>query len=328
MRRVHLLATGGTIASRATASGGAVATDRGDDLLAQARLASDVEVVSRDVFRLNSFAMSPADMQVVLEAVVDALSSAEVDGVVVTHGTDTMEETAFLVDLFVGDERPVVFTGAQRSADAAGGDGPGNLRDAVAVASSPAARGLGTLIVFDGAIFPARGTRKSHTLAAGSFSCPDTGPVGRLVNGAPSVSARPRRVPALDPGRLRADGVRVDIVPTYPGCDATALDAAARAGARGIVLEATGAGNANPVICDAVARLTGKGVVVVLSTRVHAGPVVALYGGGGGVDLVAAGAVPAGLLRPSQARMLLIALLGTGAAPQAVRTAFAVAPDV
>jgi L-asparaginase len=131
----------------------------------------------------------------------------------------------------------------------------------------------------------------------------------------------------LDQARLRVLDVRVDIVSVYPGCDATALDALAAAGAQGIVLEASGAGNANLTICAAVARLTGQGVVVVLSTRVHAGPVVALYGGGGGVDLVAAGALPAGLLRPSQARILLIALLGTGAEPDEVRSAFVDAID-
>lgn len=324
MRRVDLLATGGTIASRARTVGGAVATDRGDDLLERVVLPSGVEVSSRDVFRLNSFAMTPGDMQGVLEAVLSSFRSSEVNGVVVTHGTDTMEETAFLVDLFLDDDRPVVFTGAQRSADSTDGDGPGNLRDAVAVASAPAARGLGVLIVFDKVIFPARGTRKTHTIAADSFSCPETGPVGTVEGGVLSISLRPFRPQSLDPARLRAGGVRVDIVAIYPGCDATALEAAARAGAQGIVLEASGAGNANPAVCAAVALLTRQGVVVVLSTRVHAGPVVPLYGGGGGVDLVAAGAVPAGLLRPSQARMLLIALLGTGAGPQEVRSGFSV----
>ena len=102
---------------------------------------------------------------------------------------------------------------------------------------------------------------------------------------------------------------RVDVVALYPGTDTAALEAVVAAGAAGVVLEATGAGNANPQICEAVARLTGEGIVVALSTRVHAGPVVPLYGNGGGVDLVAAGAIPTGTLRPSQARILLTALL-------------------
>jgi L-asparaginase len=112
-------------------------------------------------------------------------------------------------------------------------------------------------------------------------------------------------------------------VACYPDADATALPALVDVGARGIVLEATGAGNANPATCAVVAELTAAGVVVVTSTRVAAGPVTPIYGDGGGVDLLAAGAVPSGLLRPSQARMLLAALLGLHRDPVAVRKAFA-----
>jgi L-asparaginase len=137
------------------------------------------------------------------------------------------------------------------------------------------------------------------------------------------VVTRPLRRPALDLGAFDPAGVRVDVVPTYPDADATALRACVAAGARGIVLEATGAGNANPAICAAVAEVTAAGVVVVTSTRVAAGPVTAIYGDGGGVDLLAAGAVPSGLLRPPQARMLLAALLGSHPEADAVREAFA-----
>jgi L-asparaginase len=117
--------------------------------------------------------------------------------------------------------------------------------------------------------------------------------------------------------------VRVDVVPCYPDADATALRACVEAGARGIVLEATGAGNANAAICTAVAELTAAGVVVVTSTRVAAGPVTPIYGDGGGVDLLRAGSLPSGLLRPSQARMLLVALLGVHHDADVVRRAFA-----
>lgn len=316
-----MLATGGTIASRATA-GGAIASAGGSELLSHVAVPAGVEVTSRDVLRLNSFAMTPKDMRAVLDAVHTSLGSAEVCGVVVTHGTDTMEETAFLVDLFLADERPVVFTGAQRGADRSDSDGPANLGDALTVAAGEHARGLGALIVFDGTIYGARGTRKAHTLASGSFAAEDTGPIGGLAEGRAWINCRPWRPKPLNPELFRADEVRVDIVATYPGCDSVALDAVAGAKAHGVVLEATGAGNANPAIRDAVARLTAQGVVVLLSTRVAAGPVVPLYGGGGGgVDLVTAGAIPTGLLRPSQARILLIALLGTGAGRDDIRAA-------
>ena len=116
----------------------------------------------------------------------------------------------------------------------------------------------------------------------------------------------------------------MDIIATYPGCDSTALDAVVAAGANGVVLEATGAGNANLDICKTVSRLTEQGIVVLLSTRVGAGPVVPIYsGGGGGVDLIAAGAISTGRLRPSQARMLLIGLLGTRTPTGAIGSALA-----
>ena len=179
------------------------------------------------------------------------------------------------------------------------------------------------LIGFGGQLFPARGTRKTHTLAADTFTNPAGGPLGWVHGRDVGVVTEPRRGPALDLGTFDPVGVRVDVVPTYPDADATALGAFVDAGARGIVLEATGAGNANPAICAAVAEVTAAGIVVVTSTRVAAGPVAAIYGDGGGVDLLAAGAVPSGLLRPSQARMLLAALLGMHRDADVVRRAFA-----
>lgn len=319
MKRIAVLATGGTIASRPTGAGGATVADTSVDLLSRVTAPQGVQLLGRDVLGKNSFELTPRDMQTVLDAVLEALAG-EVDGVVVTHGTDTLEETAFFVDLFLADERPVVFTGAQRGADAADTDGPANIRDAVTVAAAVGARGLGALVVFDGSIFAARGTRKTHTLASAAFSSPDIGPIGGLAQGRPSVWSSPRRQQPLDAASLRAADVRVDVVAIYPGCDSTALEAVVDAGAQGVVLEGTGAGNANSTITDTVAELTARGVVVLLSTRVSSGFVTPIYGGGGGgVDLVAAGAIPTGLLRPSQARMLLIAALGTGGDIRCVR---------
>jgi L-asparaginase len=235
------------------------------------------------------------------------LADDTVLGVVVTHGTDTMEESAFLAELVHDAPRPVVFTGAQRPADAPDTDGPRNLADAITVAAAPQSRDRGVLITFDGAVFGARGTRKTQTLAAAAFSAPDAGPIGQVREGALVFTAQPVRFPPVELEDL--SNVRVDIVAFYPGADTAALDGVVAAGAAGVVLEATGAGNANLQIRDAVARLTKAGIVVALSTRVHAGPVAALYGNGGGVDLLDAGAVPTGMLRPSQARILLTALL-------------------
>ncbi|MFJ2901828.1 asparaginase [Streptomyces sp. NPDC087212] len=312
VRRVVVLSTGGTIASRPDSRGAARATDGSGALLDALREVPgepSVAVEGRDVACVGSYLLTPGDMADIVRHAHRQLADPDVIGVVVTHGTDTMEETAYLADLVHDDPRPVVFTGAQRNAAARDTDGPRNLADAIAVAAGAEARGCGALIVFDGLVLAASGARKTHTLASKAFTAPDTGPLGRVRDGVVRLSARPVRHPPLGPRALELGGVRVDTVACYPGADATALEACAAAGARGLVLEATGAGNGNHLIHAAVERLTRAGVVVALSTRVHSGPVAAVYGDGGGVDLVRAGAVPTGLLRPSQARVLLGALL-------------------
>ncbi|MEV0144491.1 MULTISPECIES: asparaginase [unclassified Nonomuraea] len=319
MSKVIVLSTGGTIATRRDTQGVGLAKDGAGDLLGRLPIDPGVEVDGVDVLCAGSYLFTPADMREVVLRIREALADHRVLGVVVTHGTDAMEETAYLADLFHDDPRPVVFTGAQRPADAVDGDGPRNLADAITVAASGAARGLGVLICFDGVVHAARGTRKTHTVALAAFSAPDGGPLGRVRAGEVDITLTPVRPEPLDLDAYDLDGVRTDVVALYPGCDDTALVAAARAGATGIVLQALGAGNANPAVAREVARLTGAGVVVALSTRVDAGPVAALYGNGGGADLVAAGAIPTGTLRAPQARVLLGALLGCHRDPARVR---------
>ncbi|GAA5166504.1 asparaginase [Pseudonocardia eucalypti] len=313
-----MLSTGGTIASRRDEHGVAVASDPVGALLERAPLPAGVEAEGRDVGLRGSYLLTPADMAGVVRQVHLALADPEVHGVVVTHGTDTMEETSYLADLTHADPRPVVFTGAQRPADAPDADGPRNLADAVAVAAHPGARDQGALIVFAGQVFAAAGTRKTHTVALDAFGAPESGALGWVREGRVALVARPVRNPALPAAALDVAATKVDMVAHYPGANPAALDAAAEAGAEGIVLVGTGMGNATPEIAASVARLTGAGVVVALSTRVHAGPVVGVYGRGGGADLIAAGARPTGTLPASQAHILLTALLAAYRKPEKV----------
>ncbi len=323
MPLVTVLATGGTIATRADARGVGTAQDGGADLVARLDLPPGVRVEVEDVLRVGSYLMTLQRVHTLAVRAAEALRDPAVGGLVVTHGTDTIEETALFLDLFHDDPRPVVVTGAQRAADAPDGDGPRNLGEAVTVAAADAARDLGVLVSFGGRVLPARGVRKGHTLAADPFAAPDTGVVGWVHGGRVGIESRPVRGPALDLAAFDPAGLRVDVLACHPDADDVALRAFAAAGARGIVLEATGAGNANPAVVAAVEELVAAGVVVVTSTRVQAGRVAAIYGNGGGADLLAAGAVPSGLLRPSQARVLLAALLGVHRDPGAVREGFA-----
>ncbi len=322
MPLVTVLATGGTIATRADARGVGTAQDGGADLVARLALPPGVRVEVEDVLRVGSYLMTLERVHRLAVRAAEVLRDPAVAGLVVTHGTDTIEETAYLLDLFHRDPRPIVVTGAQRPADAPDGDGPRNLGEAVTVAADEAARDLGVLVSFGGRVFAARGVRKAHTLAADPFVAPDTGALGWVHGGRVGIESRPVRPPALDLAAFDPAGLRVDVLACHPDADGVALRAFAAAGARGIVLEGTGAGNANPAVVAAVQELVAAGVVVVTSTRVQAGRVAALYGNGGGADLLAAGALPSGLLRPSQARVLLAALLGVHRDPATVRAGF------
>ncbi len=292
MPRLVVVTTGGTIATSADTEGVLRPVHGGAELVS----GLGAEVV--DLLNVDSSQLTPADWLRIAAAVEDAAGRGA-DGIVVTHGTDTMEETALWLDLTYGGDVPVVLTGAARSADAADADGPANLRDALAVAASPAARGLGVLICFAGTVLAPLGVTKlgGPALFGGRPA------VGVVRDGEFTLTGAKQR-PYL--GRAH-DVCRVDIVAAYPGADGVAVDAFVDAGARGLVVEAMGAGNAGAPVVEAVRRACARGVAVAVSTRVPAGGAGAAYGPGH--DLVAAGAVMVPRLRASQARVLLMAAL-------------------
>lgn len=321
MKTVVVLATGGTIASAQNADGDSVAAVPGSALLRGVILPIDTQVRVDQLFQLNSFNMSPTDMARTVVRVQQVLSDPEVCGCVITHGTDTMEETGFFLSLFLTSGKPVVLTGSQRSSSDLAPDGMRNLQNAISVAADEGTHGLGVLIVFDGEIWSVPTTRKSNTLRSAAFSSPH-GPLGAVLGCEITLNRFPTMHEPLSLEKLNIDRLpRVDIVSCYPGGDATALKAVVKAGAAGLVIEGMGAGNPGRNIMRALEPLLASGMPMILTSRVAAGRAAGIYGDGGGGELVRAGALLGGLYRAPQLRILIIAALGGNDSPASAHDA-------
>jgi L-asparaginase len=244
------------------------------------------------------------------------------DGAVVIQGTDTIEESAFILDLLVGGEKPVVITGAMRGADAPGADGPANLLAAARVAAAPEAQGLGTLAVLNYDIHAARFVQKSHTTLPSAFLSPLVGPLGAVVEGRPRFFVRVSRAPSLP----ASDGppAPVALVKWAMGDDGRMLSALPGLGYVGLVVEGMGAGHVPADVAPVLGDLAAK-IAVVLATRAMTGPVFTrTYGyAGSEIDLIARNLAPAGYLSGLKARLLLGFSLRSGKAAGTVGEAFA-----
>lgn len=317
-RPLHLVAAGGTIAMRGEravpALDGAALVDAVPEL-------ADLGALSVESVRgLPGAHMGLGDALAVARAAVAAAEGGA--GVVVTHGTDTLEESAFLCDLIYAGDAPIVFTGAIRPASHAGADGPANLLDACAAAAAPDAGGLGVLVCFAGELHAARAVRKVDSTSPRAFGSPSGSAVGRVDDGRVRIEARPPRRAPLAVERLDA---RVPIFTAALG-EGTASVRALAAGADGLVAVAFGAGHLHPDVLGALAEVAGR-IPVLATVRPERGTILrATYGfAGAEADLRASPLIMAGALSPAAARIKLLACLGAGCDAAAIRAAFA--PD-
>jgi L-asparaginase len=316
-RPVRILAAGGTISM--TGEAGATPELDGAALLAGIpSLANHDSVDARTVSNLPSAHLSLADQLEICRQARDAARRGI--GVVVTHGTDTLEETAMLCDVVHDAEAPIVFTGAIRPASAPGADGPANAVDAVSVAASEAAAGMGVLVCFGGEIHHARGVRKTDTTSLVAFSSPQFGPVGRVTEGHPTIWSRVPRNPPLDPPHLDCS---VPILPTSAGDDGALARAALGTEPDGVVIGTLGAGHLAPPLMELWSEAAER-IPVVAYCRPERGVILnATYGyRGSEQDLRESGIIPAGFLSPQAARMKLLACLASGLEIDEVRWAF------
>ncbi|MFG3300833.1 asparaginase [Micromonospora chersina] len=320
---VALFTLGGTIAMAGTGSGGVVSRLTGADLTAAVPGLAGIPLDVRDVEAVPSAALA---YRQILD-LVDAAGAAVADGaagVVVTQGTDTLEETAFLADLVWPHPEPLVFTGAMRNPTLAGPDGPANLLAAARVAAAPAARDLGVLVAFNDEVHAARFVRKTHSTSTATFASPNAGPLGHVIEGVARLLTRPPRhapLPAVDRDRLAATRVALHTVTLDD--DLALLDALAP-GLDGLVVAGFGVGHVPPEFAPALGRLAAR-MPVVLASRTGAGSVLRdTYGAvGSETDLRRRGLVCGGLLDPYKAKVLLRMLLAGGADRGAVEAAFA-----
>jgi L-asparaginase len=309
---IHLLFTGGTISMhRDEAAGGNVPAHAGEALVG---FAPGLERLAP--YRIENWAKLPAchlgpdKLWALRERVREVAESGEVNGIVITHGTDTIEETAYLLDRTLDASIPVVITGAMRTSSDAEWDGPRNLTDAATVAASGPSAGRGTMVVFNGSVFAGRTAVKMHATDIDAFAAPHEGPLGVVLDRRVEyVAAAPSRSKPLDLDGLRA---RIAQIPMIVGDDGTLLDLA-RPSYDGVVVIGFGSGNVPPGAVKPIARWLDAGKPVVLATRCPLGQVTPVYAfEGGGARSVAMGVVPAGPRSPSQARMELAITLSAG----------------
>lgn len=302
-------------------SGGAIPALSGEEIIARVEgLAETAEFEAVNFSLLPGPHVTPPKMMELAARVKERLSDDGLAGVVVVHGTDTLEETAYLLDLVLDSEKPVVFVGAMRNSSELSWDGPGNLRSAVRVAADEAARGLGVVVAMGEQIIAAGEVTKTHTESLDTFQSRDFGPLGVIDKDRVIIARRPAKREHIEAERIEE---RVEIVQLAAGAGGRFINFAVDDGARGLVIEGLGRGNVPPAALPAIRRAVETRVPVVITSRCPRGRVLDTYAyEGAGRQLTRLGATLGGMLPSHKARLKLMLLLGAGRSLEEIRASF------
>ncbi|MGE7759426.1 asparaginase [Peribacillus sp. NPDC097895] len=275
MDKISLITTGGTIASKETTNGmlasGALS---GQELASICELPNDIEVKVVDLFQISSMSMSFGKMEQLKLAIKKELEDPEVTGIVVTHGTDTLEETAYFLDVTNRDQRPIVLTGSQRSPKEVGTDVYSNLRNSILCAASDLLKDVGVVVVFNERIYSAKYVKKVHASNLQGFESFGYGYLGIIDNDVVSIYQKPLHREFYD---IQNRIPRVDIIKCHTGADGLFIEAAVKNGAKGIVLEGVGRGQVTPEMVTSIQNAIDNGITIVMTTSAEEGKVYPAY---------------------------------------------------
>jgi L-asparaginase len=275
MKKIALVTTGGTIASKEDRDGLLTCTEMdGEELAKLCEIPSDIELKVHNLFQLPSMHISFNNFITLRNKIEELFQDKHLDGIVVTHGTDSLEETAYFLDLTVADRRPFVVTGSQRSTENMGSDALVNLRHAIIAAGSDILKDAGTVVVFNERIWSARYVKKADASNLQGFKSFGFGYLGVIDNDAVNLYQRPLLREHYD---VKDDLPPVDIIKSYIDADGKFIRAARQSDVKGIILEGTGRGQVSPHMMNEIAKAVKEGIKVVITTSAEEGKVGISY---------------------------------------------------
>lgn len=310
MKNIMVVFTGGTFSMKIDEkTGGAVPYFHGDELL---ELIPDAKKIANlDTFEFGMYPgphMTPEIMFDLSKKVKSIIDRTDIDGVIVTHGTDTLEETAYLLDLTIKTEKPIVVIGAMKTSSEPDWDGPINLLDAIRIINNDNSKGMGVLVCLNGEINAASEVTKTHTEDIETFHSLDFGALGFVDKGKVWFNRMPRKLEFIETDKINSN---VDLIKVYAGMDEKFFRFSADSGAEGIVVEAMGVGNVPPKTFEGIKYALSKNIPIVLTSRCPAGETLDIYGyPGAGKWLKEAGVLFTDYLNGQKARIKLMLCLG------------------